>query len=354
MSVQPLVSVLLPCFEAERFLPAALDSLLGQTYERLEILALDDGSSDGTRRILEERAARDDRVRVLRSETNQGLIRTLNRGVPEARGELLARMDADDVAAPTRIERQVDLLMRQRDVDVVGTAIEMVDSASLRPLTPRPLRCVSPAGARFAALFTVPVTHATIMARAPVMRAHPYGIAPDSLHTEDYELFTRMLAAGVAFSNVDERLMLVRANPAGVSFGNEQTQVVNFVACAARHLAQTLHVRPGPGAHRALVNRMDHSVTGRDLRDGLRWLDRIEDLFLATEPEAAAEIRHTADLQRLDILTQAARRGSPGVRIAVPRLALRYSPRLLSAHSRGYLAAKLWRSMPTPGRRRSR
>src|SRR3954453_13558526 len=84
----PTVSVVLPCFNAVRSVGAALDSLLTQTYTRLEILALDDGSADGTRKILEARAAQDDRIRVLANGTNQGLIRTLNWGVAEARGEL--------------------------------------------------------------------------------------------------------------------------------------------------------------------------------------------------------------------------------------------------------------------------
>ena len=96
---RPLVSVVLPCFNAERFLPAALDSLLRQTYRDLEILAVDDGSRDDTPRILEAYAGRDPRVRVLTNDSNLGLVPTLNRGVAEARGDFIARMDADDVSA---------------------------------------------------------------------------------------------------------------------------------------------------------------------------------------------------------------------------------------------------------------
>src|SRR5437588_11852113 len=102
-----LVSVVLPCFNAEPVVRDALDSLVRQTYEDLEIVALDDGSSDGTARILQEYAARDSRVRVFASASNEGVVGTLNRGVREASGEFIARMDADDVAAPERIERQV-------------------------------------------------------------------------------------------------------------------------------------------------------------------------------------------------------------------------------------------------------
>ncbi|MGH3427978.1 MAG: glycosyltransferase family 2 protein [Mycobacteriales bacterium] len=340
MSSRPLVSVLLPCFDAEEALPASLDSLLGQTYGELEVIAVDDGSTDGTLRILEEFAARDDRVRVLGNEVNLGVIRSLNRAVAEARGELIARMDADDTAAPTRIERQVAILVQRPDIDVVGTGVDPVDSEG-RSLRPRPVLCVGPGGARFAALFATPLMHPTIVARAALMRAHPYGGSPQSLHTEDYEMFTRMLADGAGFYNIDEPLMVVRSDPRSVSSRFEEIQIANFIVCAGRHLERTLQVRPAPGPHRVLVNRMGRAATSRDLRDGLRWLDRIERAFLVREPGSAAEIRDAADLQRVDILTQAARRGRLAVRLAAVGLAIRYGRRLLSARSRRYLVSKL-------------
>jgi glycosyltransferase involved in cell wall biosynthesis len=341
---EPLVSVVLPCYDAERFLAQALESLLGQTYDRLEVLAIDDGSSDGTPRILEEFAARDERVRSLRNPENQGVIATLNRGVSEARGAIVARMDADDVAAPTRIERQVEVLAGRPEIDLVGTGVEVVDGGTGRRLRPRPVRCLGPGGARFAALFTTPAMHMTIAARAETMRAHPYGGTPDSLHTEDYEMFARMLDEGSGICNIDEPLMTVRSDPGSVSARHEEVQVENFVRCSARHLERTLGLQPEPAAQRALVNRIDGTVGARDLREGLRWLDRVEREFLRREPGAAAEARRSADLQRVDILVQAALKGSPAVRCAAAPLALRHGRRLLSPPARRYLAGKLRRS----------
>jgi glycosyltransferase involved in cell wall biosynthesis len=339
----PLVSVVLPCYEAERFLAQALESLLSQTYGELEVIAIDDGSSDATPGILGEFAARDNRVRVFRSPENRGVIRTLNRGVAEARGEIVARMDADDVAAPTRIECQVEVLASRPEIDLVGTGVEVVDGETGRRLRPRPVRCLEPSGARFAALFATPAMHMTIAARVETMRAFPYGGAPDSLHTEDYEMFARMLGSGVGICNIDEPLMTVRVDPRSVSARHERIQVENFIRCAARHLERTLGLHPRPPAHRVLVNRIDGTVGARDLRDGLRWLDRVEREFLRREPGAAAEVRRAADLQRVDILVQAALKGSPAVRCAAAPLALRYGRRLLSSPARGYLGGKLRR-----------
>lgn len=341
MNSEPLVSVVLPCYEAERFLAEALDSLLGQTFGRLEILAIDDGSGDGTAAILDEFAARDERIRVLRNAENQGVIRTLNRGVAEARGGIVARMDADDVAAPTRIERQVEVLAGRPEIDLVGTGVEVVDGETGRRLRPRPVRCLEPGGAHFAALFATPAMHMTIAARTEAMRSHPYGGTPDSLHTEDYEMFARMLEGGAGICNIDEPLMTVRIDPSSVSARHEEIQVENFVLCAARHLERTLGLRPEPAAQRVLVNRIDDTVGASDLREGLGWLDRIEREFLRRDPGSAAEIRRAADLQRVDVLVQAARRGRPAVRMAAAPLALRYGRRLLSPPARRYLAGKL-------------
>lgn len=340
MSAHPVVSVVLPCFNAEHSVGAALESLLRQTYPDLEILALDDGSDDGTPRILGDYAARDSRVRLLRNSANQGLIATLNRGIHEARGRLIARMDGDDLAAPGRIERQVYTFRRRPEIGLVGVATRLVDIDG-RSLRPRPVRCRTPGGARFMALFATPVAHPTIMARACVMRRHLYGGSPSSLHTEDYELFTRMLAAGVEFLNLEEPLVTVRVDPRGISQRFEQTQIRNFLECSRRHIERTLGRMPAAGPHRVLANRMDRTTSPQDLVRGLRLLDRIEAWSVAREPAAVDEIRAIADMQRADILVQAALRGRRRIQLAAGALAACYMDRLLSPTARAYLRQKL-------------
>ncbi|MGA2009578.1 MAG: glycosyltransferase [Solirubrobacteraceae bacterium] len=341
MTSQPPVSVVMPCFNAQRSVAAALDSILGQSYPNLEVIALDDGSTDSTRAILECYALAHPGLRVLCAPVNHGLIATLNRGVREAGGDLIARMDADDIAVPWRIARQVNALTLRPEIGVVGSATRLVGVDGRRRLRPRPARWLEPAGARFMAVLGTPFAHCTIVARRAVMRAHPYGAGSDSRHTEDYELFTRMLRAGVTFLNLDEPLMTVRVDPEGVSRRHEELQVANFLACARRHLEQTIDMSPPPGALRVLVNRMGDTTSATDLAQGLRCLDRIEDTFVGREPAAAAEIRAVGDLQRVDILTQAMLKGAPGARRAAIGLAVRYRRRILTPPARGYLQAKL-------------
>jgi glycosyltransferase involved in cell wall biosynthesis len=345
-----LVSVVLPCFDVGRFLVPALDSLLRQTYANFEVVALDDGSRDDTRAILKLYAARDSRVRVLSNERNLGLIPTLNRGVFEARGEFVARMDADDVCAPDRIQREVDLLVRKPTLGVVSVAARLVDPRG-RAVGLVPVRCKTPAGARFMGLFAMPVVHAAIVARTAVMKKHPYGVDGEATHTEDYELFTRMLAAGVEFGNIDLPLYSIRIHPESMSRAFEDIQIRNFVACARRHLKRTTGAVPGHGAHKVLVNRIDRSVIYSDLREGLRYLDDLEELFLEMEPRHRAEITAIAAQQRADIVIQALLKGTWTQRRAVLALLLRYAPSLLSPPTRRHVAAKMGID---PSRHRSR
>ena len=113
----PLVSVVMPARNAAAFLREAIDSILTQTWRELELIVVDDGSTDDTRAIAEELGAADGRLRVISPGGSQnaksGLVAALNRGFSEARGDLVARMDADDLAYPDRIAQQVAYLDRK-------------------------------------------------------------------------------------------------------------------------------------------------------------------------------------------------------------------------------------------------
>ena len=114
MTAAPLVSVLLPIYNAGPYLAAALESILRQDYRRLEVIAIDDGSSDNSLEILERYRQADSRVSII-SRENRGLVATLNEGLAVTRGELVARMDADDIAYPWRLSRQVALFEQRPD-----------------------------------------------------------------------------------------------------------------------------------------------------------------------------------------------------------------------------------------------
>ena len=133
MMRMPLVSVLMPVYNAERYVAEAVESILGQTFADFEFIIIDDGSKDRSLAILEGYAARDPRIRLI-SRPNTGIVQALNEGLALARGELVARMDADDIAMPERLARQVEYLAEHPECVMVGSRVLVIDPDGM-PLT---------------------------------------------------------------------------------------------------------------------------------------------------------------------------------------------------------------------------
>jgi GT2 family glycosyltransferase len=121
----PRVTVLMAVHNGEPYVRESLQSVLDQTFSDFELLVVDDASTDATVEIVTGLA--DDRIRILRNDSNLGQVPSLNRGLPEARGEYVARLDADDACLPTRLARQVEILDAQPRVGLVGTWMDAVD-----------------------------------------------------------------------------------------------------------------------------------------------------------------------------------------------------------------------------------
>jgi glycosyltransferase involved in cell wall biosynthesis len=214
MTSAPLVSVLMPVLDAEPFLEEAVESILGQSFEDFELLALDDGSTDASPRILDALAARDARVRVFHRE-HAGLARRLNEGLERARGELVARMDADDVAYPERLARQVEYLRAHPDCVAVGTDTLEVDSERWPIRTLGVMAAHEDIEARLLQGDGGALVHASAMYRCEALRAlGGYRVGLEA--GEDVDLHLRLAERG-RLANLTEVLFEYRKNPAGVT-----------------------------------------------------------------------------------------------------------------------------------------
>src|SRR4051794_6460824 len=135
--MSPAVSIIMAVYNAEEFLAAAVESILAQTFRDFEFIVIDDGSTDRSAELLRKYAEKDNRLRLI-SRPNKGLTASLNEGVQLARGELIARMDADDVARADRLQIQVDYLRAHPEVVLLGGAYELIDGAGRMLTTIRP------------------------------------------------------------------------------------------------------------------------------------------------------------------------------------------------------------------------
>jgi glycosyltransferase involved in cell wall biosynthesis len=183
--VAPLVSIGMPAFNCGETLAVAIRSILNQTYKNWELLVVEDGSSDRTLEVA--RSFSDPRISVLSDYSHNGLVPRLNQAVATSQGEYFARMDADDVAYPERLERQVEYLQQHSEVDLLGCSMLMFKDDGVafgcrRVPENHEEICRRPSsGFRIA--------HATLMGRVSWFRAHPYGLGAPL--AEDYDLFLR-------------------------------------------------------------------------------------------------------------------------------------------------------------------
>lgn len=214
----PRVGIVLPIYNAEKYLRQSIESLLSQTYQDFEILAVDDGSIDGSIRTLV--SYQDKRIRVFPLAKNHGVTKALNHGLLVSRSELIARMDADDVSVTDRIEKQVAFLDANKDIDVVGTCFwslsedlgHLVWANGRNDCPPSHDEIVKTIASRCC------MGHPTVMMRRSLIESiGGYSEKPEHKAVEDYELWLRAISKGRRMANLGEFLLKHRVYPNQVS-----------------------------------------------------------------------------------------------------------------------------------------
>jgi glycosyltransferase involved in cell wall biosynthesis len=204
-SEQPLVSVLLPVYNGADYLNDSIQSILAQTYSHLELIVIDDGSTDESYSMV--MSLHDERIRSYQQE-NMGLARTLNRAINLARGKYFARQDQDDISLPRRIEMQVDFLERHPSNGLVGTwASIMRETEKTNRVHCHPTDNIV---LQFELLFDNPFVHSSMMIRRSILEEEGgYSIDVARQPPEDYELWSRM-ARRCEVANIPEVLQVYR------------------------------------------------------------------------------------------------------------------------------------------------
>lgn len=218
-AVYPLVTVLMSVYNGEPYLKKTIDSILNQSYSDFEFLIINDGSTDASRSILEHEAKRDPRIKVI-SRDNQGLVASLNYGLSRACGQLVARIDADDIAYPQRLEKQVAYMADHPELLALGSAITLIDNQG------RSIKQISyPSGTKrvkSAMMYGSKLAHpAVIMRREQVLQIGAYREA--CRHAEDYDLWLRLLEVG-EIDNLEEPLLYYRQHDEKISLTESFTQ----------------------------------------------------------------------------------------------------------------------------------
>ena len=197
----------MPVYNGEQHLKQAIESVLGQTFVDFELLIIDDGSNDGSGKIIN--SYEDERIRLVKNKKNKGIIFSLNKGLALARGEYIARMDADDISLPERLSKQYRFMENNPGVALVGCWAKIIGEDG-RPLNDK--RLPSKHGEiKFNLLFRNPFIHSSIFFRKNLIKAMG-GYDYNYKHAEDFALYSKLIKNNLKTVNLPEFLIKFRVH----------------------------------------------------------------------------------------------------------------------------------------------
>ena len=307
----PLVSILFPCYNAEQYLDYSLESILKQDYKNIEVICINDGSTDSTLTVLESYERKDSRIIIVNNKNNIGLIDSLNNSFSFIKGEFFARMDADDFCPPNRISKQVNYLLKNPESALVSSGYNYFfeDKKPLKYVAPI---ATLPNAIKFVSLFSTPVTHASVLGRTSLIIGGKYSYDRDFAHAEDYELFSRLAWQNVRLSNINEALYWVRLNPKSVSVIHQDIQVKTNLKIIKRNLDKFLGVKEivTDDVFKILLNRMDKCVSKKQIKAAFSLFDTyftLAESKLEFTEEDKIEIKNYLNLQKLNCIIQSSK-----------------------------------------------
>jgi glycosyltransferase involved in cell wall biosynthesis len=235
------VSVLLAVYNGTPYLREAMDSILGQSEPSLELIVVDDASTDATWQCVSDAAACDSRIIALRNDNNTGASGALNRGLAVVQGRYITRQDADDVSLPQRLAEQVAFLEAYPKVSAVGTAVRFIDTQGTVLSTSTPL--LDDASLQTALLAYNCFCGPTIMARRSTLATMDFRFAEDLSTSEDYDMALRLAEVG-QLANLPEPLYLYRQHSASVSQRQSASQMFKKAVALERALGRRYESHP--------------------------------------------------------------------------------------------------------------
>ncbi len=214
--MKPTVSVVMPAYNAAEHISESIQSILDQTLNNFELIIVDDSSTDSTAQIIEKFV--DNRIRLIRNDRNEGVASSLNKGIAAAKGEFIARMDADDISVAHRLKLQVEFLRQHPSIALCGGSLKTFGAKEELwecPTDPDRLACRM--------LFKCEVAHPTVIMRKNVLDKYGFRYSSEMDFAEDYDLWIRILAVA-QIANLPETLLLYRVHPKSISQNRRQEQ----------------------------------------------------------------------------------------------------------------------------------
>lgn len=222
-------------YNGERFLKETIDSVLNQTYTNLEIILVNDGSTDSSSPIIS--SYRDKRILCIDRKENRGLTKSLNEGLQRARGRYIARLDVGDIALPSRIEDQVQFLEQHPHVGIAGTGIELFSNSHTLKTYIYPSDHTTIKNQLLH--FVSPLPHSTLMMRREILQ-QLNGYCEHFLRSQDYDLLLRALDI-TKLGSLPKVLVRWRFDPSSLSYGSSKQLIYGIAALLRAYHRSTCH-----------------------------------------------------------------------------------------------------------------
>ena len=214
LSQHPIVSVLLPAYNAEKYLRESIDSILNQTFTDFELLIINDGSTDKTEEII--LSYNDSRIRYIKNEMNLKLIKSLNKGIDLSRGKYIARMDADDISLPNRLKEQVEFMENHNDISACSSLMYLMTEKNISQWDYYPAK--TSIGCTFCSIYRTPLAHPAAFFRTEVLKKYRYSDNKDSMHIEAFVLWGNLALNNEKMYVIQKYLVKYRQNKESVSW----------------------------------------------------------------------------------------------------------------------------------------
>lgn len=279
----PVISVLLPAHNASSFIAEAIQSVLKQTEKQFELIVIDDCSCDQTGDIVN--AISDDRIKVIRNTENLGVAHSLNKGLQKARGEFIARMDADDICAPRRLEIQLRYLREHPEVGALGSWVryfgQQIPTVERTPVGPEHVKAHL--------LFANPIFHPTVMFRKERFLHNNLLYDNAFNRTEDFDLWSRA-ADHFPLDNIAKPLLRFRWHSENVSHIKASSMKRQSLTIVSRQLKKIgLNCTPAQLDFHYQVAKGERQQTRRGLCEAEKWLQ-----FLSSRNHLQRHFQHEA------------------------------------------------------------
>jgi len=216
INYRPIISIIVPVLNSRQYITKAIESVISQDFQNFELIIIDDNSNDGSVEILKEYAKKDIRIKLIVNNTQLGLAKSLLTGISVARGEFIARMDADDICVPERLSKQIAFLQSHHECDVVCSCIACIDENGhhkgeweIDRKTIQPQKIMN--------TLTVEncIAHPTIFTKREIFLHYSYN--PSDKDAEDYGLWLRLAADGYHFCKIPEPLLYYRIHKKSIT-----------------------------------------------------------------------------------------------------------------------------------------